>query len=99
MELTQMASGGPKYLTGRVTELDVGGDGPNSGQLKFAVTPTDGGQSTTFGVWMDTEARVFTAMATILTMAFRANITLRVEYTQKEGGTPKAIGVRVPATG
>jgi hypothetical protein len=89
---------GPKYLTGRVTELDVGGDGPNSGQLEFAVTPPNGGPSTTFAVWMDTEARVFTAMTTILAMAFRANITLTVEYVQKEEGTPKAISVRVPAT-
>jgi hypothetical protein len=84
-------------FNGRVTELDVGGNGPNSGQLEFALTPGDGQQSKTFAVWMDTEARVFTAMASILTMAFQANIMVTVEYTQEEGGTPKAISVRVPA--
>jgi hypothetical protein len=84
-------------FNGRVTELDVSGEGANSAQLEFAITPIDGGQSKTFAVWFDTEARVFEAMASILTMAFRANMAVTVQYREKTGETPKAISVRVPA--
>ena len=84
-------------FNGRVTELDVGGEGPNSAQLEFSITPVDGGQARTFAVWFDTEARVFAAMASILAMAFRANIVVTVQYRETAGETPKALNIRVPA--
>jgi hypothetical protein len=62
------------------------------------LTPTDDGPPKTFVVEMDTEARVFSAMATLLTMAYRANIVVTVQYRLIEGGTPRAINVRIPAT-
>jgi hypothetical protein len=85
-------------FSGRVTEIDIGGTGPNSGQLEFAVTPDGGGVSMTFVVEMDTEARVFTVMATLLTMAYRASLPVTVEYQVIEGAAPKAINIRLPAT-
>jgi hypothetical protein len=85
-------------FSGKVTELDMGGVGPNSGQLEFSVT-SSGGQGRTFAVWMDTEARVVSAMTSILAMAFQSGISITVNYMEIEGGTPKAINVRVPAIG
>jgi hypothetical protein len=85
-------------ITGTVTELDVGGHGPNSGQLEFSITPLPVGPAAqTFAVWMDTEDRVFTSMTMMLMMAYHFKTPVTVEYLTQPGQTPKALNVKVPA--
>jgi hypothetical protein len=49
--------------------IDVSGHGVNSGQLEFSLDPGGGKEPQTFVVLMDSEARVFAAMATVLALA------------------------------
>jgi hypothetical protein len=84
-------------FTGRVTEIDVGGSGPNSGQLEFALTPLDGGQPETFIVLMDSEGRVFAAMTSLLIMAYRAAEPVTITYRRMPKETSRCTNVRLPA--
>jgi len=84
-------------FTGLVQEINIAGDGPNSGQLEFSLIPTQG-PAKTFVAEMGTETRVVAAMTTLLTMAYRANLPVSIVYRMVEGGTPIAIQVGLPAT-
>ena len=86
-----------EVFTGTVTELDVGGNGANSAQLEFSVTPLEGqGQPETFVVLFGTEPQVFSAMATLLTAAYMAKMIVTVTYFSPEpGATPVAINVKL----
>jgi hypothetical protein len=83
-------------FVGTVTELDVGGDGPNSARLEFSITPLKGiGEPQTFGVLSGTEPQVFTAMATLLTAAYMARMTVTVSYAPQPGATAVATNVKL----
>ena len=83
-------------FTGTVQEINIAGDGPNSGQLEFSLVPPQG-RPMTFVAEMDTETRVVAAMTTLLTMAYRANLPVSIVYRIVEGGTPIATQVGLPA--
>jgi hypothetical protein len=83
-------------FTGVVQEINIAGDGPNSGQLEFSLVAREG-HPMTFVAEMDTEARVVAAMTTLLTMAYRANLPVSVVYRIVDDGTSRAIQVGLPA--
>ena len=85
-------------FAGTVTELDVGGNGPNSAQLEFSITPLKGaGKPETFVVEFDTEPQVLSAMATLLTAAYMAKMIVTVTFLVQPGATSKAINVNLGA--
>lgn len=86
-----------QVFSGTVTELDVGGDGANSAQLEFSVTPLKGqGQPETFVVLFEAEPQVFSAMTTLLTAAYMAKMIVTITYFSPEpGATPVATNVKL----
>ena len=82
-------------VKGVVKELDVSGTGPSSGQLEFVVTEPNG-VNHTVTVEMDTEARVFASMASLLAIAYHSAITVAVAYLPVTGGAGKAVNVIFP---
>ncbi len=83
-------------FAGTVSELDVGGNGPNSAQLEFSVTPLKGAREPeTFVVPFGTEPQVFTAMATLLTAAYMAKMIVTVTYLPGADATPVAVNVKL----
>ncbi len=85
-------------FVGTVTELDVGGEGPNSAHLEFSITPLKGAREPqTFVVPSGTEPQVFTAMATLLTAAYMAKMIVTVVYLPQSAATPVAINVKLGA--
>ncbi len=95
--MPKMVTTDDTQIVGAVTELDVGGYGPNSGQLEFSITPTDGDPPQTFVVLMDSENRVFAAMTTLLATAYVHKITVQVTYMPIAGGAPVASNVKLLA--
>ena len=86
-------------FVGTVTDLDVGGNGPNSARLEFSVKPLKGaGEAQTFVVLSGTEPQVFTAMATLLTAAYMAKMIVTVAYLSQSAGTPVATNVKLGVT-
>jgi hypothetical protein len=87
-----------KTFIGAVTELDVGGDGPNSAQLEFSVAPLKrAGPPQTFVVPFGTEPQIFAAMAALLTAAYMAKMVVTVTYSPQRNATPIALGVKLSA--
>ena len=65
-------------FTGRVILIDADGYGPGSAQLLFGLNSLDGLTNMAFVVLSDTEPQVFSSMASMLTMAYRAAIPVTV---------------------
>jgi hypothetical protein len=86
-------------FSGTVTELEVGGNGSNSAQLEFSVTPPKGAgdDPETFVVEFATEPQVCAAMAALLTAAYVEKMIVTVTYTPRPGATPKAAKVKLGA--
>lgn len=83
-------------FAGTVSELDVGGNGPNSAQLEFSITPLKGAREPeTFVVLFGTEPQVFTAMATLLTAAYMAKMIVIVTYLPRADATSVAVSVKL----
>jgi hypothetical protein len=80
-------------FTGIVTSINVKGAGPNSGQLLFSLL-ADNGDKKALVVLMDSEARVFTAMTTVLTSAMEHG---RIVHATFQNATPtdKAIEIEI----
>ncbi len=86
-------------VTGLVTSLDVGGNGPNSAILVFTVLVASTGQDVAFGIYSDTLPQVFAAAATLLALAYDKRLAVTVQSVTKEGGAPQAVGVTLPHNG
>jgi hypothetical protein len=85
-------------FAGTVSELDVGGNGPNSAQLEFSVTPLKSArEQETFVVPFGTEPQVFAAMATLLTAAYMAKMIVTVTYLAQADAPPVAVNVKLGA--
>ena len=83
-------------FAGTVSELVVGGVGPNSAQLEFSVTPLKAvREPETFVVPFGTEPQVFAAMATLLTAAYMAKMIVTVTYLPRADATPVAVNVKL----
>lgn len=83
-------------VVGTVSELDVGGNGPNSAQLKFSVRSLNGAREPeAFVVLFGTEPQVFTAMAALLTAAYMAKMVVTVTCLPRADEPSIAVNVKL----
>lgn len=68
-----------RHFTGVVENINVKGSGPSSAQLLFGLR-ADNGEKKPFVVQIDSEARVFAAMTTLLTTAMQYSLYVHVTY-------------------
>lgn len=79
-------------IIGKVTSVNVNGDGQNSAQLLFTV------KETPFVVlsYPAYEPQVYAAMAALVSAAYFAEADIKVKYKKVTGETNRAIQIEIP---